>query len=111
MITGISIGNKVKRLREASGVSQIQLAQFLSVDQSYISKCENGERQFTVDLLEKLCNLFGCELNDLLDPDSKVETLNFAFRANTIDNDDFAAISDINRIALNISEMKSLLEV
>jgi transcriptional regulator with XRE-family HTH domain len=111
MSTGINLGNRVKRLREASGVSQIQLAQFLNVDQSYISKCENDERQFNVNSLEKLCNLFGCEMNDLFDLHSKVETLNFAFRAKTIDNDDFAAISDINRIALNIREMNNLLEV
>ena len=110
MATNVNIGYKVKQFREKLGLSQAQIANFLGVDQSYISKCEKGERQFNVDLLEKLCNLFGCEITDLLAADSPVETLNFAFRADEIDNDDLTAISDVNRIALNIREMKALLE-
>jgi len=110
MVTNANIGYKVKQFREKLGLSQAQIANFLGVDQSYISKCEKNERQFNVDLLEKLCNLFGCEITDLISADLQVETLNFAFRADEIDNDDLTAISDINRIALNIREMKELLE-
>jgi transcriptional regulator with XRE-family HTH domain len=110
MATNVSIGIKVKHLREQSRLTQTQIANFLGVDQSYISKCEKGERQFNVDLLEKLCNLFGCSMPDMLNNDSQVETLNFAFRAAAIEDDDLVAISDINKIALNIREMKKLLE-
>jgi transcriptional regulator with XRE-family HTH domain len=110
MTTNVGIGIKVKHLREQSRLNQAQIAKFLGVDQSYISKCEKGERQFNVDLLEKLCDLFGCAMPDLLSTDSLVETLNFAFRADAIEDEDLAAISDINRIALNIREMKKLLE-
>jgi transcriptional regulator with XRE-family HTH domain len=110
MVINANIGYKVKQFREKLGLNQAQIANFLGVDQSYISKCEKGERQFNVDLLEKLANLFGCEITDLIAVDSSVETLNFAFRADEIDNDDLTAISDINRIALNIREMKKLLE-
>ena len=41
-----TIGQKVKGLREKAGLNQMQLAHFLEIDQSTISKCEKGERQF-----------------------------------------------------------------
>jgi len=49
-MTNITIGQKVKALREKAGLSQGQIAQFLGVDQGTISKCEKGERQFLVGL-------------------------------------------------------------
>jgi transcriptional regulator with XRE-family HTH domain len=110
MNTDIVIGNKVKMLREKSALNQTQIAKFLGVDQSYISKCEKGERQFNVDSLEKLCNLFGCMLSDLMNIDQPVTTINFAFRADAIENEDLIAISDINKIALNMIQMRKLLE-
>jgi len=110
MSTPNELGNKVKELRERMGLNQTQIASFLGVDQSYISKCEKGERQFNVDLLEKLCNLFGCSMNDMLNTNLAVETMHIAFRADAIAEADLDAISDINRIALNIKEMKTLLE-
>ncbi|MDI6706800.1 MAG: helix-turn-helix transcriptional regulator, partial [Bacillota bacterium] len=56
------VGKKFKVLREQCRFTQEQLAQYLNVDQSYISKCEKNERQFSVDILEKAGNLFGCSL-------------------------------------------------
>jgi transcriptional regulator with XRE-family HTH domain len=110
MSTGEQIGREVKRLREKAGLNQTQIATFLGLDQTTVSKCESGERQFTVDALEKLCALFGCSMDNLLGQDAHPQTLNFAFRADTIDEGDLDAISDINRIALNIVQMKQLLE-
>lgn len=109
MTTNINVGIRVKQLREQTRLNQTQIAAFLGVDQSYISKCEKGERQFNVDLLEKLCNLFGCTLPDLLNGDAQIETLNVAFRAEVIAEDDLVAIADIHKIVLNIREMKKLL--
>jgi hypothetical protein len=37
--------------------------------------------------------------------------LQFAFRATLISNDDLSAISDINKIALNLKQMRQLLGV
>lgn len=110
MTAEANIGREIKRLRDEAGLSQTQIAEFLGVDQSYISKCEMGERQFNIDSLERLCNLFGCLLSDLLNTDLSPETMNFAFRSSVIENDDLVAISEINRIALNIREMRKLME-
>ncbi|NLC41576.1 MAG: helix-turn-helix transcriptional regulator, partial [Erysipelothrix sp.] len=49
-----------KNLRNKVGISQSQLADFLNLDQSLISKFEKGERSLEVSALERSCALFGC---------------------------------------------------
>jgi transcriptional regulator with XRE-family HTH domain len=105
------IGDRLKTLREKSGLNQAQLAAFLDVDQSFVSKCEKGERHLSVDALEKACCLFGCTLAELSERNDDIKHLQFAFRATSINKDDLAAISDINKIALNLKQMRRLLEV
>jgi transcriptional regulator with XRE-family HTH domain len=105
-----NVGEKVKKYRERMELNQDQIAEFLSVDQSTISKCEKGERQFNIDSLEKLSNLFGCKMNDLLNSEDEIKSLNLAFRAKAIENEDLTVISEINRITQNILEMKNMAE-
>ena len=111
MATITDIGFKIKQLREKSKLNQTQLAVFLDVDQSYVSQCEKGERQLSLDSLEKLCNLFGIAMGDFFSQDVPNESLNIAFRSNAIENDDLIAISEVNKLALNIKEMRKLLEI
>lgn len=105
-----TIGNKIKGLREMAGLNQVQIADFLNVDQSTISKCEKGERQFQVDQLELLGSLFGCALTDLVKRELEVKPLRIAFRADAIGNEDLMAIADIHKLALNLIEMRNLLQ-
>ena len=109
-MTNILIGLKVKELREKANLSQAQIARFLGVDQSTISKCEKGERQFQVDHLEQLGNLFGFTLADLIDEKSQNNALRIAFRADDIQIEDLTAIADIHKIALNLNQMRNLLQ-
>lgn len=46
------IGERFSELRNGSGFTQKQLAKYLNVDQSYISKCEKNERQFSIAYLD-----------------------------------------------------------
>ncbi len=104
-----SVGQKVKALRENAKLSQMQIALFLEVDQSTISKCEKGERQFQIDHLERLSSLFGLSLEDLMKADVSGLRLQIAFRANGIEVEDLNAIADIQKIALNLEQMCTLL--
>lgn len=104
------IGLRFKELREKSGLTQAQLAVFLNVDQSYISKCEKNERQFSIDILEKAGNLFGCSVEYFTNENGEFTPITFAFRANAIATEDLDAISAINKIALNLRYMKALLK-
>lgn len=110
MISTKEVGKRIKKIREASGLNQIQVAKFIGVDQSYISKIENGERQLRLDLLEKLANLFGYSMTNLMTDNSFDTHLQIAFRSDEIEIDDLNSISEINKIALNLQEMRKLVK-
>jgi transcriptional regulator with XRE-family HTH domain len=58
------IAERIKEFRKNSGLSQANIACFLGVDQSLISKAENGERSLSVEMLEKLAALYGVSMLD-----------------------------------------------
>lgn len=110
-MTSINLVNKrFKELRESSNLTQIQLANFLNIDQSYISKFEKGERNISVDILEKVCDLFGCDLKYFEDEKEEYIPMEIAFRSNKIQTEDLEVISAINKVAMNIRFINSMLE-
>ena len=104
------VGENIKILREKSGLTQANLAIYLNVDQSYISKIEKNERTVTSDILDKLSALFGIEAESFFQDLIETKQISFALRANEINEDDLEAISAINRIALNLNFMTRLME-
>lgn len=101
---------KFRRLREESGLTQGQIADYLGVNQSYISRYEKDERQLSAELLEKLSNLFGCPIDYFTSEDSHYTPFPFALRASGITSEDLHTVAAINKIALNLREMESLLK-
>ena len=65
------IGRNMKALREANSYTQEQVAAYLGINRSAYANYETGEREAPIDVLEKACNLFGCEMELLFDPDEK----------------------------------------
>lgn len=106
----IDIGNKLKLFREESGFTQKNIADYLKVDQSFISKIEAGERSIASDLLEKLLVLYGHDLDALINDSHENKIMKFAFRANELTGEDMETLHDINRIALNSVFMMELME-
>lgn len=104
------IGNNIKTLRDGMGFNQSNIACFLDVDQSLISKVEKGERILSADMLEKLACLFGVPVDAIEDGSIEASGLSFAFRASELSVEDMEAISAINRIALNSEYMAELLK-
>lgn len=102
------LGIKIKKIREGANLTQKHLADYLSVDQSLISKFEKGERSISSDMLENLATLFCCPLSELLSEEKITPSYNIAFRTNNIGNEDLAILSVINRIALNQAKMDRL---
>lgn len=101
---------RLKQLRKESKITQEQLASYLDVDQSMITKLENGTRNLNVTLIEKICNLFGCSEAYLLGEDDVYIPLNFAFRSNGIQSEDLESIAAINKIVMDIRYMNERLE-
>lgn len=100
---------RLKQLRKESKITQEQLAKYLDVDQTMVTKLENGTRSLNVAMIEKICNLFGCSDAYLLGEDDTYIPLNFAFRSNGIQTEDLESIAVINKIAMNIRYMNEMI--
>ena len=105
-----SVGNRMKELREQAKLRQNQVAAYLGVDQSYLSKIEAGERSISVELLERLAELYGCALEVFDNPEIQVNPIQIALRARDITVDDMNIIAAINHVASNSRYMANLLK-
>lgn len=108
MSTTIIQGKRIKEIREINNFTQSNIAAFLSVDQSLVSKIEKDERSLTSDMIDKLAALFGVRPKAFM-TDEPIKSLAYGFRASELTADDMQAICDINRIALNSEFLSSLL--
>lgn len=68
----IHIGHKVKQLREASGLSQRELAEKLNSHQASISFIENGERGMSLDYAIRLAQALNVPISELVEPREQV---------------------------------------
>ena len=57
------LGQRLRTAREAAGLSQVEAAAQLGKPQSFISKCESGERRLDIIELQVLADLYGQDLN------------------------------------------------
>ncbi|SET59196.1 Transcriptional regulator, contains XRE-family HTH domain [Natronincola peptidivorans] len=110
MLNSELTGKRFNELRNRIGLTQSQMAQYLDVDQSYISKCEKNERQFSVDILEKAAELFGCTIEYFTNESSEFMPIPIALRAKSVAMEDLETIAAMNKIALNLRFMEDLLE-
>lgn len=108
-MAGSKMNERLKHLRKESRITQEQLAQFLEVDQSMITKLENGTRSFNTIMVDKICSLFGCSEEFLMGESEEYIPLNFAFRSTGIEAEDLDSIAAVNRIAMNLKHMNELI--
>ncbi len=105
-----NVGSKLKSIRENSKLTQSQIAEFLNIDQSLVSKIEKGERSISSDMLEKLATLFCYSIFDIVSKDTVEKKIDISFRTNLIENSDLIKLATINRIVLNQFEMDKFFE-
>jgi transcriptional regulator with XRE-family HTH domain len=60
------VENLLKDLRLNSGLRQIDVAAHLGVQQSVVSKYEDGERRLDILEIRRLCDLFGMTLEEFV---------------------------------------------
>ncbi len=109
MLNNEVIGKRFAKIREKCGFTQSQVAGYLQVNQSYISKCEKNERKFSIDILQKAANLFCCPIDYFTNEESKYTPLPTALRAESVKVEDLETIAAVNRIALNLRDMEELI--
>lgn len=104
------IGANLQAFRSRLGLTQDQIAEFLEVDRSLIAHYEKGTREVTYVHLKKLSNLFNIEVEDLLEENSALRELNFAFafRADGLEATDLKSISEFQKVVRNYIEMSKM---
>ena len=65
----MDIGEKIKKIREAKGLSQKEVALAVNMDQSQYSKIEKGKTDPTTATLQKITNAIGVSLAEIFAPD------------------------------------------
>ena len=73
MTTQEKIGVAIVQLRQELGISQEKLALETSIGRRYMSDIENGKRNLSLDLLERIATYFNLPLSELF---KKIEQLN-----------------------------------
>lgn len=71
-ISNEELGQRLKELREQSGVTQAELAAALGLGQSAISRLEDGSRALTARELAAASAALGVSLNQLVAPEDPV---------------------------------------
>jgi len=102
------IRKNLATLRSRRGLSQEEVAGYLNVSRPLISYYESGERPIPLSHLEKLSDLFGVEVSDLMNSESELQQANFAFafRKNGLVQRDLQSIADFQRIVKNYLKLK-----
>lgn len=97
--------NTFKALRTKVRLSQTQMAEYLGVDQSLISKFENDKRNLSVAKIERACNLFGISYGDYVSGniDNQLQGYYKGMSVKTLND-----LANVNKITMNALEMDKL---
>lgn len=103
------IGANIRKYRDLQDLNQQQLADYIGVTRELISLIESGQRDISLENLNKLADLFGIELSDLIEEDSEVQDVNLALAFRTNDSNlDLESIASFKRIVLNYKKLEGL---
>ncbi len=105
-----AVHEKLKFMREESGLAEGQIAEYLGVSQTVISGFESDGKDLPADALEKLLDLYGYGPKVLGSEEEPAPPMRFAYRAREVNAEDLQAIAGIRRIAANSRMMTKLLE-
>lgn len=60
---------RIRQVREGQGLSQEKLAEIAELHRTYVSSVERGERNVTVDSLERLAEALGVDVREFFRPE------------------------------------------
>jgi len=105
------LGENLKKYREYNSFTQQDLADYLGFPREMISYYESGNRTPSVEILLNISDLFGIELDELLEESSEIvdENLVLAFRRGDINLENIKEIASFKKIIKNYMKMTRLL--
>lgn len=62
-----TISNNIKKLRKINHMTQAEVAEKLSLDTQYYAQLERGERNFTIEKIAMLCEIFNVGIEKIID--------------------------------------------
>jgi transcriptional regulator with XRE-family HTH domain len=65
-LIAMSLADNIKRLREEKGKLQKEVAAEVGLGISHYNKIENGQREASVELLDKLANFYGISIDQIV---------------------------------------------
>lgn len=60
----VDLGRTIIRLRKEKGYSQEAFANEAGIDRRYMSDIENGKRNISIDILDRVCNKLGIKISE-----------------------------------------------
>jgi transcriptional regulator with XRE-family HTH domain len=106
----MEIGKVLKVFRERNNSSQEAVATFLGIKRELLSYYENDSREASVDVLEKLADLYGTELVNFFETDIDLIHTNaaFAFRATEVNETDMKELAQFRKVVKNYLKIVEL---
>ena len=101
-----TVAKNLNKLRRESGYTQEQVSSYLGITQSNLSKIENGERNFNMTLLDKLCLLYNCSPEYLLGKTDFHEKPSIAFRSD--EKVDLEVVAKMNEVTGYLKLLRKL---
>jgi transcriptional regulator with XRE-family HTH domain len=66
----MEVGEKIKQIRKDKGLQQKAVALEVGLDQSNYNKVENGKREPSLEVLQKLSTILDVSIDELLSPEN-----------------------------------------
>lgn len=96
-----TVGSRIRTIRKAKGLTQQKLAELSELDDAYIGSVERGERNFSIDTLEKIVKALEIQPTVLFEVQNGLEELELAQRKA---HDDFSILVN----GLSIDQLETL---
>ena len=84
-----------------------ELSSYLNIPTEELLELENGNKNITLSILNKLCSLFGCSESYLLCRSNEYDSAMFTLKNTPIEADDLEGIASMNRIYMSMKYLNS----
>ena len=105
----VSIGDRIRQIRERQGISQDTMAKWLGISRSMLVLLESGDAQPGLSVLDKLAYRLGCDLRTLVSGPDGIDPVHVMLRADPALEGNVEAYESIQK-CLRIGEEVALLE-
>lgn len=102
-----TVGDRLKKLRNKHNFTQKQIADYLGFKQTQIAKLENNDRTLKSSSLNKLCKLYNCEPEYILEGIGQHSMEQLKYRSDK-NNLDLNTLAEMNAIIQNLKQLNKL---